>query len=245
MRLNIAYTFAAILILCALDVNASCKEGLLIPKEYSDSVRSRYGVIVSVPKNYAVDVFDEATVWSLSVDSMYGSPMWDFYAGLISEDGNCMILLESVPAYNKKMIMSGAKNKTGDLARELSYVLNDGESGFNGTSRIEDYSDELVEYGYAKSMRLFGADMVYSYKVPHGKTAFCYINPSVDEKEPRMQSLFQNEYPEMRRYFFTKDGYVTYSLTMLLSSNGAKHEKKYRKALRYVVTYDKQLPTKY
>ena len=227
------------MILYSLNVNARSKERVLMPKEYSDSVQSRYGVKISVPQNYAVAVFDEATIWSLSVDSEYGNPMWEFFARMISEDGNCMILLENVPAYNKKMISSKIKNTTGDMVREMSYILDNGESGFRGISKVEDYSEKVTEYDHTKSMRMFGADKVYSYVVPHGKTSFCYIHPSLDEKIPYIQSLFQNKYPEMRRYFFIKDGYVTYSLTMLLSSKGAKHEKKYIKVLKSVVNYSK------
>ncbi len=228
----------ASVLLCGLDVNARDKSTPLILKEYSDSVLSRYGMRISVPKNYTVDVFDEATIWSLAAASEYGNPMWDYFARLISKDGNCMILLESVPAYNENVILRKIKNKTADMCREMSYVLDDGESGFRGISKIEDYS-KVTEYDHAKSMRLFGADKVYSYVVPYGKTAFCYIHPSVDEKVPYIQSLYRDKYPEMRRYFFTKDGYVTYSLTMLLSSKGVLHEKKYIKVLKHVVDYGK------
>lgn len=222
-----------------LEANAKDRDGgQSLPKEYTDSVRARYGVTLSVPQEFEVNVFNEATIWSLAGNGKYGNPMWDFFARLTSEDHNCMVLLESITAYNEKRIKAELKNKTGRMCREMSYILEDGESGFNGTASVGDFSEKIIEYGHVKSKRLYGADDAYSYSVPQGKTAFCYIHPSVDEEEPFMQSLFESEYPEMRRFFFIKDGHLTYSLTILLSPEGAKHEKKYVKELRNIVKYD-------
>ena len=235
MRVKTATIIVVLLMSCGLGLNGEGRGSRLLPEEYADSVRARYGVSLSVPEGFSVDVFSEATIWSLAENCKYGNPMLGFYAGLISEDRDCMILLESVPAYSEKRISGELKNNTGNMCRELSYILSDGESGFRATSKVEDYSDSVIEYGRAKSRRLFGADKVYSYSVPRGKTAFCYIHPSVDEEVPKMQSLFQNEYPEMRRWFFIKDGHLTYSLTMMLSPEGAGHERKYTKMLRNIV----------
>ncbi len=240
MKTKVTYVLAAIIATAfSLTTSAIPLRSQTLPKEYLDSVKARYGINITVPEKYVAEVLDETTMWSLAENGEYGNPMWDFYAKLTSKDGNCMILLESVPAYNEKRILSELKNKTKGISRELSYILDNGEGGFLDTAKIDDYPGTLTEYSHSRSRRLFGADKVYTYAVPQEKTAFCYTHPSVDETEPAMQKLFREQFPEMRRFFFIKDGYVTYSLTMLLSSEGVSHEKQYIKDLRKIVCYEK------
>lgn len=239
MKVRIATKIIVFLALSfGLTLNAGDRVKSSLPQQFTDSVKARYGVKLSVPKKFVADVLSEATIWSLAANGKYGNPMWSFFASLISDDHNCMVLLESTTAYEEERIKGEIKNNTGNLRRELSYILSDGESGYYGRAKLGDFSKSLVEYGRSKSRRQFGADNVYSYSVPHGKTAFCYIHPSVDEKVPYMQTLFKSDYPEMRRFFFIKEGHATYSLTMLLTPNGAKHEKHYAKMLRKIVKYD-------
>lgn len=231
---------AALFFLCSLSINGNVRREIDPAfKQYADTVKSRYGLQVSFPGNFSMAVLDQATTWMLTDYSPCGSPFGCFVFGLQCDDGNCLILFEQIPYYNKKSILRAVKNNTGRMKRELSFVIGNRKDGCEGTSKskLSDYGESLTEYDQKRAKRLFGADKVYSYVVPSGTTVFCYMAPSVDEVVHPMQVLYQNKYPEMRRYFFIKEGCVTYSLTMMLSEKGAANEKKYIKALRNIVKY--------
>jgi len=210
-------------------------------RELADSTRSRYGIVLSVPKKYSATAYEGTRPFSLGFalsSTKYGSIFNDFSANLKSDDGNCVILIESLPNYDVRRIDGEKKDPTWYLRRELSYCFGEGVLARNNDPiLIKLYGNQLTKIKSSIARKRCNADSVLFYTVPDGKWTFCYSFPA--EIHP-FQYVCQKNYPVLQRYFFFKKGHLTFSVLVLLSKKGAKHQNKYVKDLCRMARFEEQ-----
>jgi hypothetical protein len=57
----------------------------------------------------------------------------------------------------------------------------------------------------------------------------------------RLESMHQERFPVLRRYFFIKEGHITYSVLAMMTERADAHLPRYEKMLAKVIHYDPTL----
>lgn len=214
-----------------------------------DSIRCRYGMKVTVPRGGRAEYIDGGGFW-MPKESVGGgwSPCFWAELAVASRNEECIFLTDHTYYYNPRRI--AIERKTGNkfgMRREILWVFRGirnriprSEKEFPADFHYKEYLSELPA-------SLFGADTVYTYKVPAGRTAFCYSSPGdtaqIGMKMPksRLESMRQDRYPVLRRYFFIKEGHITYSVLAMMTERADAHLPRYEKMLAKVIHYDPTL----
>jgi hypothetical protein len=128
------------------------------------------------------------------------------------------------------------KDQTWYMRRELSYCFGEGVLARNNDPALLGlYENRLMKVRKTVVRKRCNADSVLFYTIPDGKWTFCYSFPS--EVHP-FQYVCQKNYPVLQRYFFFKKERLTFSVLMLLSKEGAKHQNKYGRDLCRIVRFE-------
>ena len=206
-----------------------------------DSIRCRYGMKVTVPRGCKAEYIDGGGFW-MPNESMGGSWSSCFWAeiAIASRNEECIFLMDHTYYYNPRSI--AIERKTGNkfgMRREILWVFRGIKKGktrsemdFPADFRYKEYLSELPA-------SMFGADTVYTYKVPAGRTSFSYGSPG--ETTSRLESMHQERFPILRRYFFIKEGHITYSVLAMMTERADAHLPRYEKLLAKVIHYDSTL----
>ena len=210
-----------------------------------DSIRSRYGIKIHIPGGCRADYVDGGGFW-MPNESMAGawSPCFWPELAVTSHDKECVFLFEHTYAYNPRRI--AINRKTGNkfpMRREVFWIFRGikksvprSEKDFPADFNYKDYLSELPA-------SYFWADTVYTYEVPSGRTTFCYSHPG-DTARPherpisQLEVLHQKRYPVLRRYYFIKEGSITYSAMAMMTERASKHLPRYERLLRRIIHYD-------
>ncbi len=214
-----------------------------------DSIRCRYGMKVTVPRGCKAEYIDGGGFWmpNESMGGRWSSCFWAEIA-IASRNEECIFLFDHTYFYNPRKI--AIERKTGNKfgkRREILWVFRGikkwntrSEKDFPADFRYKEYLSELPA-------SMFGADTVYTYKVPEGRTTFCYSFPGdtayIGMKRPksRLESMHQERFPVLRRYFFIKEGHITYSVLAMMTERADAHLPRYEKMLAKVIHYDPTL----
>lgn len=218
------------------------KEKILITR---DSIRSRYGLRIDIPRGCRADYVANGRFW-MPNESMAGGWTPCFYTELAvtSHTKECIFLFDHTYAYNPHRIAINRKNGNKfPMRRELLWVFR----GIHkpGIRSKKDFPADFNYMDYLSELPAspFGADTVYTYEVPPGRTAFCFNYPG-DTAEPLkcpvspLEVLHQERYPVLRRYFFIKNGHITYSAMAMMTERAAKHRARYERLLNRIIRYD-------
>ena len=198
-----------------------------------DSLHGRFGLKVRVPKGCRAEIVKDGGSWMPS--TLFKGRGWRTITiprmSITSHDGECLFLFEDANYYDRRRIakerLHGNKNRILD---ELCMVFRD----------VPNLRDSLSSL----PAKRFRADSVLTYGAPLGGTAFSFFYPgdSLDTglmvKQSSLEKLRTTRFPVIRRYFFIKQGHISYGVTVMMTEKAAARKSGYERLLGHIVRYD-------
>lgn len=182
--------------------------------ELKDSLSSRYGVSLGVPKKYEAIVFDHMPTWT-QWDGSKGHFIVIIAAAIESKDQKLALLLSPVTAFNKQRIEKEKKAGKYYLKREMKYI----SPTLEMKTKVLSETTSLVWCDIPKDLTLFS-------------NAFPDF-PGVDDKNnpTELQKLYLERYNYLRRYYYIQKDRPPLEFIVLTSSPAEKQNRKIEKAI--------------
>lgn len=197
--------------------------------EYLDSIRAQYGVCMSIPRGFSLELSDRWVNYTAAKDHGASYSISLFNAIINGNGFPGVIVLRTLES------------------QELSYiplkfdVFNASPFDFVPKGHVippEFHIDDFLTHMPRKVCDVFGADELLVLPVPLGRMEFREWIFRKDGNTPhKLQECWEEYYPRAFRYYFVKNGKPAFDIVILTTEKWAEHPGRIIRVLKKLIHY--------